>query len=116
MPSITETAIAPPLTTFCSESGLSSAMNERWAGGVAPKGTTATPASFGGVGPAHAGPSEALAVAGFAHYDGGGGVGFKDHCYSSVVTFDAEWRRTGGWLARCVARGDLRNNRERHER
>lgn len=37
-------------------------------------------------------------VAGFAHYDGGGGVGFKDHRYSSVVTFDAEWRRTGGWL------------------
>jgi hypothetical protein len=25
-------------------------------------------------------------------------VGFKDHRYSSVVTFDAEWRRTGGWL------------------
>lgn len=37
-------------------------------------------------------------VAGFAHYDGGGGVGFKDHRHSSVVTFDAEWRRTGGWL------------------
>jgi hypothetical protein len=37
-------------------------------------------------------------VAGFAHYDGTGGVGFKDHRFSSVVTFDAEWRRTGGWL------------------
>jgi len=37
-------------------------------------------------------------IAGFAHYDGGKGVGFKDHRYSSVVTFDAEWRRTGGWL------------------
>jgi hypothetical protein len=37
-------------------------------------------------------------IAGFAHYDGGGGVGFKDHRYSSVVIFDAEWRRTGGWL------------------
>ena len=37
-------------------------------------------------------------IAGFAHYDGGGGVGFKGHRYSSVVTFDAEWRRTGGWL------------------
>jgi hypothetical protein len=37
-------------------------------------------------------------LAGFAHYDGGGGVGFKNHRYSSVVTFDAEWRRTGGWL------------------
>jgi hypothetical protein len=37
-------------------------------------------------------------IAGFAHYDGPNGVGFKDHRYSSVVTFDAEWRRTGGWL------------------
>ena len=37
-------------------------------------------------------------IAGFAHYDGSGGVKFKDHSFSSVVTFDAEWRRTGGWL------------------
>jgi hypothetical protein len=37
-------------------------------------------------------------IAGFAHYDGGGGVGFKDHRYSSVIAFDAEWRRIGGWL------------------
>ena len=37
-------------------------------------------------------------IAGFAHYDGANGAGFKDHRYSSVVTFDAEWRRTGGWL------------------
>jgi len=37
-------------------------------------------------------------VAGFAHYDGNGGVGFKDHRSSSIVTFDAGWRRTGGWL------------------
>jgi hypothetical protein len=37
-------------------------------------------------------------IAGFAHYDGGKGAGFKDHRYSSVVTFDADWRRTGGWL------------------
>ena len=37
-------------------------------------------------------------IAGFAHYDDTGGVPFKDHRYSSVVTFDAEWRRTGGWL------------------
>ena len=22
----------------------------------------------------------------------------KDHSFSSVVTFDAQWRRTGGWL------------------
>jgi hypothetical protein len=37
-------------------------------------------------------------LAGFAHYDGSGGVKFKDHTFSSVITFDAEWRRTGGWL------------------
>ncbi|MDP3740596.1 MAG: hypothetical protein Q8R02_24630 [Hyphomonadaceae bacterium] len=37
-------------------------------------------------------------IAGFAHYTGNGGVGFKDHTFSSVVTFDPEWRRTGGWL------------------
>jgi hypothetical protein len=37
-------------------------------------------------------------IAGFAHYDGRGGLAFKDHTYSSVVAFDAEWRRTGGWL------------------
>jgi len=34
----------------------------------------------------------------FAQYDGHGGLPFKDHRYASVVTFDAEWRRTGGWL------------------
>jgi hypothetical protein len=37
-------------------------------------------------------------MAAFAHYDDNGGVPFKNHTYSSVVTFDAEWRRTGGWL------------------
>jgi hypothetical protein len=37
-------------------------------------------------------------IAGFAHYTGNGGVKFKDHTFSSVVTFDAQWRRTGGWL------------------
>ena len=37
-------------------------------------------------------------IAGFAHYDEGGRVPFKDHAYSSVVTYDAQWRRTGGWL------------------
>ena len=36
-------------------------------------------------------------VAGFAHYDATGGVPFKNHTFSSVVTFDASWRRTGGW-------------------
>lgn len=37
-------------------------------------------------------------IAGFAHYDGNGGLPFKDHRFSSVLTFDAEWRRNGGWL------------------
>jgi len=37
-------------------------------------------------------------LAGFAHYDESGGVKFKDHTFSSVVTFDAQWRRNGGWL------------------
>lgn len=37
-------------------------------------------------------------LVGFAHYDGNGGLAFKRHEFSSVVTFDAEWRRTGGWL------------------
>jgi hypothetical protein len=37
-------------------------------------------------------------IAVFSHYDKNGGVPFKDHSFSSVVTFDREWRRTGGWL------------------
>ena len=37
-------------------------------------------------------------IAGFSHYDENGGVRFKDHAFSSVVAFDAQWRRTGGWL------------------
>jgi hypothetical protein len=37
-------------------------------------------------------------IAGFAHYDGTGAVPFKNHRFSSVVAFDADWRRTGGWL------------------
>jgi len=36
-------------------------------------------------------------IAGFAHYDGERGTGYKDHSASSVVTFDDAWRRTGGW-------------------
>jgi hypothetical protein len=36
-------------------------------------------------------------IAGFAHYDGPNGTGYKDHSSSSVVTFDDAWRRTGGW-------------------
>ncbi len=37
-------------------------------------------------------------IAGFAHYDGNGGLPDRGHQFSSVVTFDAQWRRTGGWL------------------
>lgn len=37
-------------------------------------------------------------MAGFAHYDAAGGVPFKNHRFSSVVTYDKAWRRTGGWL------------------
>lgn len=37
-------------------------------------------------------------IAGFAHYDEKGSVGYKDHRYSSIVHFDAQWRRDGGWL------------------
>jgi hypothetical protein len=37
-------------------------------------------------------------IAGFAHYDGVGGVGFKDSTHSGIVTFDRNWRRTGGWM------------------
>lgn len=37
-------------------------------------------------------------IAGFAHYSENGGVKFKDHTFSSVVTYDAQWGRTGGWL------------------
>lgn len=37
-------------------------------------------------------------LAGFAHYDGERGVGFKNHAYASVIAMDGKWRRTGGWL------------------
>ena len=37
-------------------------------------------------------------IAGFAHYDERGGVGYKNHLYGAIVTYDAEWRRTGGWM------------------
>jgi hypothetical protein len=37
-------------------------------------------------------------IAGFAHYDERGGTGYKNHRYGAVATYDADWRRTGGWL------------------
>lgn len=36
-------------------------------------------------------------IAGFAHYDDETGLPFKDHSYASVVTYDSEWRRIGGY-------------------
>lgn len=36
-------------------------------------------------------------IAGFAHYDGEGGVTYKNARFAGVVFFDAEWRRTGGY-------------------
>ena len=35
--------------------------------------------------------------AGFAHYDETGGEPGRNHSFSEVVTFDDEWRRTGGY-------------------
>jgi hypothetical protein len=37
-------------------------------------------------------------IAGFTHYGKSGGLPYKDNRYSSVVAFDKDWRRTGGWL------------------
>ena len=43
-------------------------------------------------------------IAGFSHYDKNGGLPFKDHSFSSVVSFDAEWRRH---RARMAAVGEV---------
>jgi hypothetical protein len=37
-------------------------------------------------------------IAGFAHYEGTGGTGYKSSRYGAIATYDAQWRRTGGWL------------------
>jgi hypothetical protein len=37
-------------------------------------------------------------IAAFAHYGGKGGLPYKDNRYTSLVSFDRQWRRTGGWL------------------
>ena len=36
-------------------------------------------------------------IAGFAHYGKKGGEPFKDNAYGSVVLFDEQWRRIGGY-------------------
>lgn len=37
-------------------------------------------------------------IAGYAHYDGRGGLEYKDHSYASIIRYDARWRRMGGWM------------------
>lgn len=37
-------------------------------------------------------------IAGFAHYDESGGLDYKDHSFASIVRFDNQWRRLGGWM------------------
>ncbi|MFT4887132.1 MAG: hypothetical protein ACI8V0_001356 [Pseudohongiellaceae bacterium] len=37
-------------------------------------------------------------IAGFAHYDERGGLAYKDHSYASIVRYDSQWRRQGGWM------------------
>jgi len=37
-------------------------------------------------------------IAGFAQYDDETGLPYKDHTYASVVTYDSEWRRIGGYV------------------
>jgi hypothetical protein len=37
-------------------------------------------------------------MAGFAHYDEGGGLPYKNHSYASIIRYDEQWRRIGGWM------------------
>lgn len=37
-------------------------------------------------------------IAGFAHYDERGGLTYKDHSFASIVRYDDQWRRVGGWM------------------
>jgi hypothetical protein len=37
-------------------------------------------------------------LAGFAHYDGTGGLPDKGHRATRIVTLDEHWRETGGWM------------------
>ncbi len=36
-------------------------------------------------------------IAGFAQYDDETGLPFKDHSYAAIVTYDKDWRKTGGY-------------------
>lgn len=37
-------------------------------------------------------------IAGFAHYDGRGGVPYKGHRSTRIVRMDSTWRERGGWM------------------
>jgi hypothetical protein len=37
-------------------------------------------------------------IASFAHYDGEGGLAYKNSAFAGVATYDIDWRRTGGWM------------------
>lgn len=37
-------------------------------------------------------------IAGFAHYDERGGLEYKNHSFASIVRYDDQWRRVGGWM------------------
>lgn len=37
-------------------------------------------------------------MAGFAHYDESGGLPYKNHSYASIIRYDEQWRRVGGWM------------------
>ncbi|GIV60344.1 MAG: hypothetical protein KatS3mg043_1433 [Rhodothermaceae bacterium] len=37
-------------------------------------------------------------IAGFAHYDNEGGMPGKDHRYTRIVRYDADWTERGGWM------------------
>jgi hypothetical protein len=37
-------------------------------------------------------------MAGFAHYDEDGGLPYKNHSYASIIRYDEQWRRIGGWM------------------
>ncbi|MCB1670114.1 MAG: hypothetical protein R3F41_14690 [Gammaproteobacteria bacterium] len=37
-------------------------------------------------------------MAGFAHYDEDGGLPHKNHNYASIIRYDQEWRKIGGWM------------------
>lgn len=37
-------------------------------------------------------------IAGFAHYDEDGGLSYKDHSFASIIRYDNQWRRIGGWM------------------